>query len=101
MICTNKRFNIENLLQFEQQKYCIIQLKADNGGPLVCLGKDDLWYVVGVGSWSLSCDLPNIPNVFARVSVFNSFLHDTIRRTEGEFFLQNLKVLNIFCVCFH
>ncbi|XP_072019278.1 uncharacterized protein [Amphiura filiformis] len=56
--------------------------RADNGGPLVCLGKDDLWYLVGVGSWSWGCDLPNIPNVFARVSVFHDFIENTITKTE-------------------
>ncbi|XP_055463944.1 serine protease 40-like [Psammomys obesus] len=49
---------------------------GDSGGPLVC-SLNGSWYVVGLTSWSASCETPiATPSVFTRVSYFNKWIDD-------------------------
>ncbi|XP_036023039.1 serine protease 40-like [Onychomys torridus] len=49
---------------------------GDSGGPLVCL-LDGSWYLVGLTSWSSSCETPiSSPSVFARVSYFDNWIKE-------------------------
>ncbi|XP_076414119.1 serine protease 40-like isoform X3 [Peromyscus maniculatus bairdii] len=49
---------------------------GDSGGPLVCL-LDGSWYLVGLTSWSASCETPIAsPSVFARVSYFDNWIKE-------------------------
>lgn len=41
---------------------------GDSGGPLQCATTDGLYVLAGATSFSQSCDEPNFPNVFARIS---------------------------------
>nr|XP_042121694.1 serine protease 40-like [Peromyscus maniculatus bairdii] len=50
--------------------------QGDSGGPLVCL-LDGSWYLVGLTSWSASCETPIAsPSVFARVSYFDNWIKE-------------------------
>ncbi|MEJ1285228.1 protease serine 40 [Cricetulus griseus] len=49
---------------------------GDSGGPFVCL-LEGSWYVVGLTSWSSSCETPiTTPSVFARVSYFDNWIKE-------------------------
>ncbi|XP_005075509.1 serine protease 40 [Mesocricetus auratus] len=49
---------------------------GDSGGPFVCF-LDGSWYVVGLTSWSSSCENPIVsPSVFARVSYFDNWIKE-------------------------
>ncbi|XP_059137560.1 serine protease 40-like isoform X2 [Peromyscus eremicus] len=49
---------------------------GDSGGPLVCLLHGS-WYLVGLTSWSASCETPIAsPSVFARVSYFDNWIKE-------------------------
>ena len=52
----------------------------------MCLGYDDLWHLVGV-STLLSCDTPNFPTAYARISSYKDFILDAIRTTESKFII--------------
>ncbi|XP_032755397.1 serine protease 40-like [Rattus rattus] len=56
---------------------------GDSGGPLVCL-LEGSWYVVGLTSWSSSCEDPiSGPSVFARVSYFDKWISDN-KKASGD-----------------
>ncbi|CAH1252758.1 TMPRSS9 [Branchiostoma lanceolatum] len=46
------------------------------GGPLVCAGADDRWYLTGINSWRIACDIRYIPGVYTNVSNYISWVDD-------------------------
>ena len=53
--------------------------QGDGGGPLVC-EKEGQWFQVGVVSFGIGCGRTNLPGVYTRLSAFDGWIHDTIRR---------------------
>ncbi len=60
-------------------------LQGDSGIPLVCLGNDETWHLVGVSVTPNMCESPNTPIAYVRISSYKSFILDTIAATEGRF----------------
>ncbi|XP_052049663.1 serine protease 40-like [Apodemus sylvaticus] len=57
---------------------------GDSGGPLVCL-LEDSWYVIGLTSWSASCEEPLVtPSVFARVSYFEKWIKENKKASSSS-----------------
>nr|AAI45990.1 Testicular serine protease 2 [Mus musculus] len=57
---------------------------GDSGGPLVCL-LEGSWYVVGLTSWSSTCEEPIVsPSVFARVSYFDKWIKDNKKSSSNS-----------------
>jgi secreted trypsin-like serine protease len=53
---------------------------GDSGGPLLCQSSDNTWYQLGVTSFCLiHSATPNIPDGFAKVSHFLSWIEDVIK----------------------
>ncbi|XP_023238610.1 chymotrypsin-like elastase family member 2A [Centruroides sculpturatus] len=50
---------------------------GDSGGPLQCK-KNGKWYQVGITSWGVGCAVPDVPDVFARVSHYLSWINTVI-----------------------
>ncbi|XP_072025794.1 uncharacterized protein [Amphiura filiformis] len=55
---------------------------GDSGVPLVCLGNDDLWHLVGVSVSPVNCESPNLPTPYARITSYKSFIFDAITTTD-------------------
>ncbi|CAB3232988.1 unnamed protein product [Arctia plantaginis] len=53
--------------------------QGDSGGPLMYKG-----VVVGVTSWGASCAHPQFPGVYARVSMYSTWINQTVARYNGS-----------------
>lgn len=64
---------------------------GDSGGPLVC-DVNDVWIQAGVVSWGSDCALSNRPGVYTNVSVYISWIQNTMWNlpTEGKNFSPSL-----------
>ena len=62
------------------RKYVFDQ--GDSGGPLHCNMKDGRWYLAGLTSFGSGCAKPGFPDVFTRITSFDSWIHETIRSRE-------------------
>ena len=51
---------------------------GDSGGPLQCQAEDGRWHQVGIVSYGRPCALPNIPDVFTKVSAYVDWVEKTI-----------------------
>ncbi|XP_063244111.1 uncharacterized protein LOC134543168 isoform X2 [Bacillus rossius redtenbacheri] len=61
--------------------------QGDSGGPLLCRDSmnANLWYVAGIVSHGEGCARPNEPGAYTRVSLFNNWIHTTMRKPpKGE-----------------
>lgn len=60
---------------------------GDSGGPLVC-DVNDVWIQAGVVSWGSDCALSKRPGVYTNVSVYTSWIQNTLWNlpTEGKNF---------------
>nr|KAF6453579.1 hypothetical protein HJG59_014915 [Molossus molossus] len=47
--------------------------RGDSGGPLACKLMN-IWYLIGISSWSLPCQQPVSPSVFTRLTHFTSWI---------------------------
>ncbi|XP_020931126.1 serine protease 40 [Sus scrofa] len=47
--------------------------RGDSGGPFVC-NLNNVWFLIGLSSWSLPCQQPVSPSVFTRVSYFSEWI---------------------------
>lgn len=65
--------------------------QGDSGGPLVC-DVNDVWIQAGVVSWGSDCALSNRPGVYTNVSVYISWIQNTMWNipTEGKNFSPSL-----------
>lgn len=52
---------------------------GDLGGPLLLLGKDFKWHVVGIMSFQMTCDVEEEPMIFTRVSSYIDWIENTVR----------------------
>uniref|UniRef100_A0A8D1B3F7 Peptidase S1 domain-containing protein n=1 Tax=Sus scrofa TaxID=9823 RepID=A0A8D1B3F7_PIG len=48
-------------------------IPGDSGGPFVC-NLNNVWFLIGLSSWSLPCQQPVSPSVFTRVSYFSEWI---------------------------
>lgn len=55
----------------------LLSPQGDSGGPLVC-DIDGVWIQAGVVSWGTDCALPKRPGVYTNVSVYTSWIKNTI-----------------------
>ena len=67
-------------------------LKGDYGGPLVSQ-YEDVWYLIGMPSWSRGCADSGYPGVYTRVTYFEDWIMDVIEGnyTGNSFVLQNAR----------
>lgn len=59
-------YNLNNnflCAQTQRGQACLI----DGGGPLVCKRRDNSYALVGLVSWAVECDNPNVPEAYVRV----------------------------------
>ncbi|XP_028616770.1 serine protease 33-like [Grammomys surdaster] len=64
---------------------------GDSGGPLVC-DINDVWIQAGIVSWGSDCALFKRPGVYTNVSVYTSWIQNTVWNlaTEGKSFSPSL-----------
>jgi len=48
--------------------------EGDGGAPLVCLAKNQRWYVVGLVTWGVGCGKPGVPGIYANVHNMLDFI---------------------------
>ncbi|CAK9301381.1 unnamed protein product [Gordionus sp. m RMFG-2023] len=53
---------------------------GDSGGPLECLGDDDVWYATGIVSWGIDCGKPMKPGVYTRLITFVNWIKDKMNQ---------------------
>ncbi|KAM5280087.1 serine protease 40-like [Ctenodactylus gundi] len=49
--------------------------RGDSGGPLVC-EVEEIWYLIGLSSWSSDCIHPIGPSVFTRITYFTNWINE-------------------------
>lgn len=78
-------YNREAMSCFGHDKGGIDACQGDSGGPLICLEESEAIeghinpVLRGVVSWGEGCARQGKPGVYARVSKFTNWIHDTIR----------------------
>lgn len=71
-------------LPLPRSLFMSLSSQGDSGGPFVCL-LEDSWYVIGLTSWSATCENPiATPSVFARVSYFNKWIKDNKKASSNS-----------------
>lgn len=63
--------------------FCLL-LQGDSGGPLQCK-QGSVWIQAGITSFGVPCALANIPEVYARVSEFQTWITDNIAASNVSF----------------
>ncbi|XP_022088751.1 uncharacterized protein LOC110978241 [Acanthaster planci] len=53
--------------------------QSDSGGPLMCLGDDGSWRIVGLTSFGYGCGRPDYSGVYTRVSRYWDYLTSVVR----------------------
>ncbi|XP_060774486.1 serine protease 27-like [Neoarius graeffei] len=69
----------ENMICAGFQEGGIGPCQGDSGGPLV-VKQGSVWVQGGITSWGKGCALPELPAVFTRVSQYQSWISDVIKR---------------------
>lgn len=56
---------------------CVLSLQGDSGGPLQCK-QGSVWIQAGITSFGIPCALAAFPEVYAKVSQFQTWIMDQV-----------------------